>query len=201
MSAKHQNRQGFARLDDWIRNLETFGDSIPEMTKSLVPVVESEAAEAVQGQRSMDGVGWAPTKSGKRALAGAMKAITVKAVGTVILITMRGHEVFHQFGFRGTPARPILPTAGMPKKLGNAIRTGIIDMGLEWMTRRGRHDRGSRGAGMVQAGCRTLVLRRSGHRVVDKAVTPGLAPGFLALAIPGIACLSALKGHPPYSCT
>lgn len=139
MTADAKNAAGFARLDDWIRNLNTFDQAIPEMAQELVPVVDDAVGEAIQAQQSLDGVPWQPTKSGKRALENAHDNITVTAVGTVILIRMQGPEVFHQFGFRATPARPILPTAGMPKKLGNAIRVGIIDMGVEWMERSGGH--------------------------------------------------------------
>jgi hypothetical protein len=147
MSADAKNRVAFQRLDDWIRNLREFDRAVPEMAQALVPVVESATAEAIKAQTSLDGVPWEPTKDGAPALVNAMRAITVRAINTVILIQMHGPEVFHQFGFRKTPARPILPTAGMPKRLGNAIRKGIVDMGVDWMTRSGGH-RGRSGVRM-----------------------------------------------------
>lgn len=138
------NAEANKRLDDWIRNLQSFDQMGPEAAKTLVPTVRTETSNTIRSQQSLDGTPWAPTKAGTPALVNAMQHIVVRAVNTVILIQMRGHEVFHQFGFRGTPARPILPVRGMPKKLGNAIRLGIVDMGVEWMTRSGRHGKRAR---------------------------------------------------------
>lgn len=135
-------------LDEWIQSLRTVPQAIPEMAKALVPVIEGECASAVKEQRALDGYKWRPTKDGHAALQGAMGALTVRAIGTRIVLTLTGHEVFHQFGTHRTPQRPILPIGGMPDKLGNAIRKGIVDMGVAWMTRSGRHDKGSGGVKM-----------------------------------------------------
>jgi hypothetical protein len=70
------------------------------------------------------------------------------------MLKLSGHHVFHHYGFysklfkRRVPARRFWPTGGLPDRLGNAIRKGLVDMGHEWMTRKGRHDRGSRGVRM-----------------------------------------------------
>lgn len=146
--AKDTYGAGFARLDEWIRTLRTAGQIVPLAAQELVPVVRGEVDAAIDAQRSLDGTAWPAKKDGSRALANAPSQITVKAVGNTILVVMVGHLVFHQFGTHRMPARPVLPRGGMPDKLGNAIRLGIVDMGLEWMTRKGRHDRGSRGVRM-----------------------------------------------------
>lgn len=135
----------FATLDEFIRGLETAVGELPQIAKSLVPVLEGEARAAIAGQRSMSGEPWPKTQDGKPALQGAAKALKVEARGTVVVLTLSGHEVWHQFGTKRTPKRPILPSAGLNEKVGNAIRFGVVDAGLAFMNRAGRHDRPKRG--------------------------------------------------------
>jgi hypothetical protein len=60
-------------------------------------------------------------------------------------IKIVGGLVYSQFGTKRQVQRAILPKAGLPKKLGLAIKDGIVDMGLPFMTRKGRHDKGAKG--------------------------------------------------------
>jgi len=42
------------------------------------------------------------------------------------LVVLRGAEVFHHFGVRGAPPRPIIPRGSMPKNIGDAVRLGFV---------------------------------------------------------------------------
>jgi hypothetical protein len=132
---------GYESLDEMVKRLRGVGGALPQIAQSLVPVLESEAAAAVASQQSMSGEKWPATKDGAPALQGAMGALKVEARGTVILLTLSGHHVWHQYGTARTPKRPIIPSAGLNAKVGNAIRFGIADAGVAFMTRAGRHDK------------------------------------------------------------
>lgn len=136
---------GYESLDEMVKRLRGVGGALPQIAQSLVPVLESEAADAVASQQSMSGEKWPATKDGAPALQGAMGALKVEARGTVILLTLSGHHVWHQYGTARTPKRPIIPSAGLNQKVGNAIRFGIVNPGVEYLTRGGGHGKRSRG--------------------------------------------------------
>lgn len=135
-------------LAGWINMLRSANGIVKDAAQALAPVVKAEIEQAIAEGRSVDGQKWPLTKAGHVALRNAAKNITVRAIDNVILVTLSGHHVFHHFGAGRNPRRAILPTRGMPAKLGDAIRKGLVDMGHEWMTRAGRHDKGSRGVKM-----------------------------------------------------
>ena len=139
---------GLEALDDWVERLL----SLPEMVGAAAPVIGDALLGMIQATAaagtSPDGQAWAPRKKdGGRAMAGAASALSVVVVDNVILIKLTGPEVFHHFGAGRKPARHVIPTGGMPDRLGNAIRKGLVDMGVEWMTRGGSH-KGSGGKKM-----------------------------------------------------
>jgi hypothetical protein len=135
----------FATLDQLVNDLRGAGDDLPRIARELVPVLEEQAREAIASRASMSGEKWPATKDGHAPLQGAMKSITVKAIGDTIFIRMSGYEVWHQYGTKRTPKRAIIPSAGLNAKVGNAIRFGIVDAGLTFMNRAGRHDKPKRG--------------------------------------------------------
>lgn len=130
---------GLATIDSWIAALR----SMPEMVNAAAPevatAVESALKASTSAGTSLDGQPWALTKKGARALKNAANAFTVRVSGNTILIQLTGHHVFHHFGTGWLPQRPIIPVGGLPDRLGNAIRKGLVDMGVEWMTRGGKH--------------------------------------------------------------
>ncbi|WP_437958589.1 hypothetical protein WME76_02265 [Sorangium sp. So ce119] len=90
--------------------------------------VQEELRRTASAGQAPDGTPWAPRKKdGGRAMLNAAKAITAKAIGTVILVTLYGPEVFHHFGAQGKPARHVIPRGSLPAKLGNAIRLGFVE--------------------------------------------------------------------------
>lgn len=143
-----QNRAAGQTIQGWINQLKNANGFVKDAAQQLAPVVQAEIVQATKEQRSVDGKPWPKTKSGEKALKNVEKHISSRAVDNVILISLTGHYVFHHFGAGRNPQRAILPTRGLPQKLGNAIRRGLVDMGHEWMTRAGRHDRGSGGVKM-----------------------------------------------------
>lgn len=119
------NRGDFAALDRMIataRSMATLArDAAPLAARH---VASSLRATAAAGQ-APDGTPWPMKKDGGRALQNAAGAIAVTALGTVILIVLRGHHVYHHFG-AGVSRRPIIPQGSMPKRLGDAVRLGFV---------------------------------------------------------------------------
>ncbi|WP_437647860.1 hypothetical protein [Sorangium sp. So ce362] len=118
----------FAALERMISACQELA-RLPERAAPLAAQkVGEELRRTASAGQAPDGTPWAPRKAdGGRAMANAAKAITVKAIGTVILITLHGPEVFHHFGAQGKPARPVIPRGSLPSKLGNAIRLGFVE--------------------------------------------------------------------------
>lgn len=130
---------GFASLDEWIRDLRATRGIGARMASELAPIVKRETDAGIAAGHGLDGVPWRPTKAGTPPLKHAAKAVSVKGIGNTILLTLTGHEVFHQFGAGRLPIRAILPLKGLPFRLGDAIRKGIVDAGPPFMDRKGGH--------------------------------------------------------------
>lgn len=137
------NPEAIAKLEAWRRNLLEGAKVLPNIAQGLVPVLEQGVTDAVKGQRSMDGSAWLKTKAGTPALKNAASAITVTAGKRSVDLVMTGHHVIHQVGTSRLPRRPVFPSAVLDDKLGRLIREGIVEMTEEWLTRDGRHDKGS----------------------------------------------------------
>lgn len=120
------NASGFAQLDAMIaslRSMKTLArDAAPELAKRVKAALDAN----IDAGKSPTGETWAPKKDGGRPLVNASKAVTVTALGTVILIRLSGVEVFHHYG-AGVPRRTIIPYGSMPFLLGNAIRLGFVE--------------------------------------------------------------------------
>lgn len=129
---------GAAAIDEWIANIR----SLPEMLNAAAPqigqAILAEFQRTAAAGTTPEGEPWAPTKKGGRALKNAAESMSLVVSDNVIIIKITDHHVFHQFG-AGVVARRIIPSGGLPDRLGNAIRLGIVDMGVEWMTRGGSH--------------------------------------------------------------
>lgn len=133
-------------LQSWVRGFREFAGSGPGMAKQVAGICKRECDATIARGESLDGDKWAPLKKGGgQALRTAAHDVSASASGTKITIILKGGPVFSQYGTGRQEQRAILPTRGMPKKLGSAIGAGIVDMGAEFMTRGGRHDRGAGG--------------------------------------------------------
>ena len=121
------NKGDFGALERMIataRSMATLAKDAAPIAARLVG--EALRATATAGQ-APDGKPWPLKKDGSRALAHAAAAITTQAIGTVIVITLRGAEVFHHFGAQGKPRRQVIPQGSMPARLGDAVRLGFVE--------------------------------------------------------------------------
>lgn len=143
---------GLESIDDMIAKIR----STPEMVKASVQVLGEAILQQIKSTAAAgttpDGKPWAPRKKdGGRAMVNAAAALSLTVLDNVILIKLTGPTAFHHWGAggKGRIARRVLPSGGIPDRLGNAIRKGMIAFSESWMNRAGRHDRGSGGTKML----------------------------------------------------
>jgi hypothetical protein len=117
---------GFAQLDEMIRRIRSIPQLVTEAAPEVADTFRAQLHQQVASGRAPDGSAWKPTKGGKQPLVNAAKAIAVRAVGTVILATLSGHEVFHHYGTKVQPKRQILPFGSLPADLASAIKAGLV---------------------------------------------------------------------------
>lgn len=116
---------GNATVSRWIDRLRKLPqamtrDAAPEVARSL----EAELRAQIARGEAPDGTAWKSTADGKRPLRGAAKALSVRASGPAIVVSLSGIDARHHRGWvRGGVARPILPSAseGMPAPFARAI--------------------------------------------------------------------------------
>jgi len=119
------SRGDFAALDRMIATARSMATLAQDAAPIAARYVESSLRATASAGQGPDGTPWSEKKDGGQALKNAAAAISVKAIGTVILIVLRGHHVYHHFG-AGVPRRPIIPQGSMPWKIGNAVRLGFV---------------------------------------------------------------------------
>jgi hypothetical protein len=118
------NSGDFATLDRMIAMARSMATLAQDAAPIAARYVETSLRTTAAAGQAPDGTPWSMKKDGGHALKNAAAAISVKAVGTVLLVILRGHHVYHHFG-AGVPRRQIIPQGSMPAKLGNAIRLGF----------------------------------------------------------------------------
>ena len=135
------------KLRQWQTDIQATPEAIKGMPKALAPKIKAELDAAIAAGRSVDGKAWAPRKSdGAKAMQGAQNDISVKPTSDGIKIVLEGGPVFSEFGTRHQQARPLLAwDKGIPPKLGNAVRLGVISFPVPFMTRAGSHGSSTRG--------------------------------------------------------
>jgi len=119
---------GAVVLAEQIARLRSLGSlpkrSAPQVATALDPVMREQIASAV----GPDGKAWPKTEDGHEPLQGAMRAVTIKAVGTVVLIRVEGHHARHHIGaVKGGKRRPIIPTGPIPTPMIKAITKVVED--------------------------------------------------------------------------
>lgn len=113
---------GAQAIDRWTARLR----ALPRLVVTAAPAVADQCRAVLQEGANAgvapDGSSWAPTKKdGRKALPGAAGAINVRAVGSVILMSVEGFWVYHQIGIR-VPKRALIPEGDIGRKLKDAIR-------------------------------------------------------------------------------
>lgn len=121
------NAAAFAALDAQIRRLRSmkgFAKEVaPEVAEALKVELDAQIARGV----GPDGKPWQLTESGKQPLRNAAKAVSVTAVGSVVVARVEGHEAYHHRGqTRGNVVRQILPSRRIPEPFTRAI-TKVLD--------------------------------------------------------------------------
>src|SRR5690242_21841644 len=92
-------------------------DALPEAAKELEKVIAGNVA----AQRGPDGKPWQKAKDGAPVLLEAMKNVTVRAIGRVLLARVVGPEARHHLGIaRGRVKREIIPTKQAPAPMNEA---------------------------------------------------------------------------------
>lgn len=114
---------GRAALDAQVNRLRTLGKAIVRDAAPKVAVaVKKEIDASISAGREPSGKPWTPTASGKKPLANAAAAVSVTAVGTVVVVRLEGHEVHHHRGdTRGNVVRQIIPSGKTPEPVTKAI--------------------------------------------------------------------------------
>lgn len=118
---------GDSALVAFIARMRKLGTLGADAAKLAAPLVERAVKATAAAGTAPDGMPWKPKKDGSRALPNAAAALTVKALGPVVVVTLKGIEVVHNFAKDGRlPRRQILPDggAGIPKNVAAALEQG-----------------------------------------------------------------------------
>ena len=125
--------KGFAELDALIAKVRGMAQAIGDNMDAVVDAVEKFARSELDGGHGIGSTEqWPLRKDGRRALVNASKNLIVRASGRSITLAIPPPYVYHQFGAGRVPFRPLLPKAGLPFKLGDAIADGLVT-GLDMM--------------------------------------------------------------------
>lgn len=115
---------GDAALQAFIARVRALGTLPAQAAAIAAPLVEEEARATADAGTAPDGKAWAEKKGGGRALANAAGALTARAVGVAVVLTLKGAFVLHNLGKGHAPKRQILPDggAGLPANIARALR-------------------------------------------------------------------------------
>ena len=114
---------GDGALSALIARFRSLGRLPADAAKLAAPLVEEAVKATAAAGTTPDGKAWAPRKDGGRPLVHAADALSAKAVGSTIVVTLTGPEVFHNAGNGHVEKRQILPDggAGLPKNVAAAL--------------------------------------------------------------------------------
>lgn len=119
----NDNAAGHAALDGMIARIKALRSLATRAAPAVAQRVEQLLDAQIGAGQTPDGAAWAPRKDGGRALVHAAKAITVRAVGTVVLVRLSGPEAIHNQGTKKYPRRQIIPgRSGLPTTWGQALK-------------------------------------------------------------------------------
>ena len=118
---------GEAELDRIIAEVRGLGLVAEQAAPIVAAELEASLRASAAAGTTPDGTPWAPTKSGGRALKNAPAAIQVVVLDPkTVQAQVSGHHVFHHYGTKRNEKRQIIPESGMPEKLGQAVRQGLV---------------------------------------------------------------------------
>ena len=118
---------GSVALNEMARRLRSVAAVPEEAAPEVARELEQILAQNIDRSVGPDGEAWPPTKDGRKALLGAKGALSVRAVGSVVVARLTGHHARHHLGaVRGAVRRRILPTGKLPDPMTEAIRRVIV---------------------------------------------------------------------------
>jgi len=104
---------GRVAMERMIEKLRKLGQSAETIAADLAPELRAEIESNISASQGPDGTPWKPTQKGNPPLANAARALGVAAIGTKVIMALRGIEARHHYGqVKGKVGRPILPRAG-----------------------------------------------------------------------------------------
>lgn len=113
-------------LAPMIAALRALRDIAASAAEEAAPLIEAALKETAAAGTTPDGDRWKPTKGGERPMVNAADHITVVARGTTVRATLKGPDVFHNYGAGGT-RRQVLPDmeADTPPAIVEAIEEAV----------------------------------------------------------------------------
>ncbi len=113
---------GSVALRKWIARLRELGKLAANSASDVAKAIKTEQLAQIARGEGPDGRPWKLTQKGERPLANAGRALTVRVVGTVIVLRLMGHHARHHLGaVKGKTRRQILPTGKIPDPVIRAI--------------------------------------------------------------------------------
>lgn len=139
-------KDGMATLNTWIKSLGSLDTMLAKEGPQVVAdLLMTECESSIAAGKSLDGYKWPPrVEDGKQAFVNLGKYLSVRIMGTTALLTLDGPGALAQYGTGKMRARPLFPVGGLPDKIGKAIGRGLVDLGVAWMTRAGKHKKAGR---------------------------------------------------------
>lgn len=121
------NGQAFAAMQGWIDRLNQLGDLPAEVAKDVAPALDAEIRKNISAGVDPEGKPWLPTKDGKKPLANAGAALSVKAISSVVQAKLVGHVALHHLGAaKGNIRRQLLPNARLPQPMTAAVKAVAV---------------------------------------------------------------------------
>lgn len=120
---------GLAELESMSAKLRALPGMVERAAPAVASALDAHLRRTIAAGTSADGTPWTPTKDGRRPLQNAAKALTTRAVGTIVLARLEGVEARHHKGeVRGAEKglkRRILPVGKIPQPVVGAMH-GIL---------------------------------------------------------------------------
>ncbi len=114
-------------LDALIAKLRRSRDFVRQAAPAAAAAMQDALRATAAAGTTPDGAAWEPRKKdGARALAKAASAITVRAVGTVLLAKLPFPYSMHDAGHGHAPKRQILPSGSPPAAVLEAIKGALV---------------------------------------------------------------------------
>lgn len=123
------NSSANAQLTAMIAKLRALPRALTtEAAPAVAEVLDTEIRAQIARGQDPDGQPWQPTQTGAQPLRNAGKALTVKAIGNVVLARITGPEALHHMGrVAGGVVRQILPSARLPQSMTRAIKRVLAE--------------------------------------------------------------------------